>query len=147
MHLTVSIAVTVQLEDMILIVTLFCSSVLGNIIKFLIQLILKVVNHQSTFSKAINAKISNMFLILLSNYFLNWQDKFFVEFIFGLKELEYILCNKNIKFRNGNISLVDSSIFKILAKIPQHLWMVRFRITGELLSMSCFSLAHCCYSN
>ena len=149
----VSIAATVQLDgydSRVIVTSYFAVQFLGNVIKFFYYV--KQIDFELSkspkyfFSKkpAEFLKFSNIsFLILLSNYFLNWQDKFFVEFIFGLKELGIY----SLATRISNLGMVFIS--SVLIAAYSKYWPSDstisvdekvFRITGEILSMSCFSL-------
>ena len=149
----VFIAVTVQLDgydSRVIVTSYFAVQFLGNIIKFLYYVkqidfeLSKSPKYFLSKKPAEFLKFSNIsFLILLSNYFLNWQDKFFVEFIFGLKELGIY----SLATRISNLGMVFIS--SVLIAAYSKYWPSDstisvdekvFRITGEILSMSCFSL-------
>ena len=90
-------------------------------------------------------KFSNInFLILLSNYFLKWQDKFFVETLFGLKELGIY----SVTTRISNLGLVFISSILIAAYSkywPKNIedetdYKVK-KITGDIILISSYSMA------
>ena len=90
-------------------------------------------------------KFSNIsFLILISNYFVNWQDKFFVEIIFGLKELGIY----SVTTRISNLGLVFISSILIAAYSkywPKTIedktdYQVK-QITGDIIIISSYTMA------
>ena len=115
------VAITVQLDgyDSRVIVTVyFLVQLFGNLFKFLyfsksIEFKLTLVLKNLLAKKPKDfLKFSNIsFLILISNYFVNWQDKFFVEIIFGLKDLGIY----SVTTRISNLGLVFISSILIAA--------------------------------
>ena len=149
----ISIAVTVQLDgydSRVIVSAYFAVQFLGNLIKFLYyikQIDFDLIKSPSYFlSKKPDQflKFSNVsFLILLSNSFLNWQDKFFVEIIFGLKELGIY----SLATRISNLGMVFISSLLVAAyskywpsDLSNSVDNQVFKVIKDILSISCFSL-------
>ena len=149
----VSIWVTVQLDgydSRVIVTSYFVVQLLGNFIKLIFYIKQIGFNLSESpryfLSKKPDQflKFSNIsFLILLSNYFLNWQDKFFVEILFGLKELGIY----SLATRISNLGMVFIS--SLLVAAYSKYWPSGFsdpvdnhvsKITKDILSISCFSL-------
>ena len=148
------IAITVQLDgyDSRVIVTVyFLVQLFGNLFKFLyfaksIEFKLTLVLKNLLAKKPKDfLKFSNIsFLILISNYFVNWQDKFFVEIIFGLKELGIY----SVTTRISNLGLVFISSILIAAYSkywPKTIedktdYQVK-QITGDIILISSYTMA------
>ena len=83
-------------------------------------------------------------MILISNYFVNWQDKFFVEIIFGLKDLGIY----SVTTRISNLGLVFISSILIAAYSkywPKTIedktdYQVK-QITGDIIIISSYTMA------
>lgn len=148
------VAITVQLDgyDSRVIVTVyFLVQLFGNLLKFFyfaksIEFKLTLVLKNLLAKKPKDfLKFSNIsFLILISNYFVNWQDKFFVEIIFGLKELGIY----SVTTRISNLGLVF--IGSILTAAYSKYWPKTIedktdyqvkQITGDIIIISSYSMA------
>ena len=148
------VAITVQLDgyDSRVIVTVyFLVQLFGNLFKFLyfaksieFKLTLLLKNLLAKKPKDF-LKFSNIsFLILISNYFVNWQDKFFVEIIFGLKDLGIY----SVTTRISNLGLVFISSILIAAYSkywPKTIedktdYQVK-QITGDIILISSYTMA------
>ena len=150
----VLIATTVQIDgydSRVIVTSYFAVQFLGNLIKFIYfakKIEFGLIQSMKYFlSKKPDdfLKFSNInFLILLSNYFLNWQDKFFVEILFGLKELGIY----SVTTRISNLGLVFISSILIAAYSkywPKNVedetdYKVK-KITGDIILISSYSLA------
>lgn len=147
------IAVTVQLDgydSRVIVTSYFAVQFLGNLLKFFYYT--KQINFNLSDSPKYFLtkkpseflKFSNIsFFILLSNYFLKWQDKFFVETLFGLKELG--IYSLTTRISNLGMVFISSVLVAAYSKYwpSDHSTTVGekvLKITGELLLMSSFSL-------
>ena len=147
------VAITVQLDgyDSRVIVTVyFLVQLFGNLFKFLyfaksIEFTLTLVLKNLLAKPKDFLKFSNIsFLILISNYFVNWQDKFFVEIIFGLKDLGIY----SVTTRISNLGLVFISSILIAAYSKywpktiedQTDYQVK-QITGDIILISSYTMS------
>ena len=149
----VFVALTVQLDgydSRVIVTTYFAVQFLGNFIKFIYfvkQIDFELKKSLKYFlSKKPDEflKFSNIsFLVLLSNYFLNWQDKFFVEFLFGLKELG--IYSLTTRISNLGMVFISSVLIAAYSKywpsdLSTHTDKSVFNVTREILLMSCLTL-------
>ena len=117
----VSIAIVVSydgFDSRVIVTVFFLSQLIGNVIKFfyfrnkLSLKINKIFNYFKTQQKLEFIKFSNIsFLILISNYLLTWQDRYFVEILFGLKKLGVY----SVTTRLSNLGMVFISSLIIAA--------------------------------
>ena len=148
----VAIALTVQIDGYntrVVVTIYFLVQLLGNFFK-LVYLAKNIEFKLSLFSKNFFLKkpknflsFSNLsFFLLLTSYFLNWQDKFFVEYIFGLSNLGIY----SVASRIGNLGMVF--IVAILVSANAKYWPKDntdeisasiFIITKDIIKISLFA--------
>lgn len=148
----ITIAFTVQIDGYntrVVVTFYFLVQFIGNLLK-LAYLVKKVDFKISTFSKNLFSKKPKTFLsfsntsffLLLTSYFLNWQDKFFVENIFGLNSLGIY----SVASRIGNLGMVF--IVAILVSANAKYWPKEiteevdnsvFKITRDILTISLYA--------
>ena len=148
------IVITVQIDgydSRVIVTSYFAVQFLGNVIKFFYFVQKIKYNLFESFKYFLSKKpdeflkFSNIsFLILLSNYFLNWQDKFFVEYLFGLKQLGIY----SVTTRVSNLGMVFIS--SILVAAYSKYWPSDLstkvtkkvtHITSEIIKISSFNLS------
>jgi len=146
------IALTVQIDGYntrVVVTVYFLVQLLGNFFKLIylaknIKFKLSLIAKNFFLKKPKNfLSFSNLsFFLLLSSYFLNWQDKFFVEYIFGLSKLGVY----SIASRIGNLGMVF--IVAILVSANAKYWPKEnteevsdsiFNITEDIIKISLFT--------
>tara|TARA_Y100001970_G_scaffold285299_1_gene404611 strand:- start:1064 stop:2443 length:1380 start_codon:yes stop_codon:yes gene_type:complete len=105
-------------DSRVIVTAFFFSQLIGNIIKFLyfkIKLTLKFRKIVFSFKSKQQREVINFsnisFLILISNYLLSWQDRYFVEYLFGFKQLGVY----SVTTRLSNLGMVFMSSLLITA--------------------------------
>lgn len=105
-------------DSRVIVTAFFFSQLIGNIIKFLyfkIKLTLNLKKIVFSFKSKQKSEVINFsnisFLILISNYLISWQDRYFVEYLFGFKQLGVY----SVTTRLSNLGMVFMSSMLITA--------------------------------
>lgn len=124
------IALTVELDgydSRVIVTSFFLVQFLGNLLK-LIYFSLSLNFNFFALKQYLTSKkpkdflkFSNInFLILITGYFLNWQDRFFVEYIYGLKDLG--VYSVSLRVSNLGTVFISSLLITLYAKYwPKHI--------------------------
>ncbi len=148
------VAITVEIDgydSRVIVTAYFFVQLLGNLLKLIYfaksirfkpKLVIKYLFSKKPYEFLQFSNVS--FLILISNYFVNWQDKFFVEIIFGLKALGVY----SVTTRISNLGLIFISSILIAAyskywpkNIKENTNLKVNEITGDILLISSYSMS------